>query len=62
MGLGGGALQISIRAWLHSTWVKVLGHACMSVSCVSLTLAFHVLLALNHVDHGCSMVFVRNLM
>lgn len=38
------------------------GHACMSVACVSLTLAFHVLVALHSVDHGCSDVVMMNLM
>ena len=51
-----------IRAWLHSPWVKVLGHECMSVACVSLTLAFHVLVALHHVDHDCCEAVVRNFM
>ncbi len=57
-----GVLHIGIRARLHFPWVKVAGHACMSVSYVSLTLALHVLVALHHVDHGCSKVVMRNLM
>lgn len=55
-------LQISIKAWLRSPWVKVLGHASMTVASVSLTLAFHVLVALHHVNHDCSKVVMRNLM
>ena len=38
------------------------GHACMSVACVSLTLAFHVLVALHHVDHDCIKIVMRKLM
>ena len=38
------------------------GHACMSVACVSLTLAFHALVALHNVDHDCSKVFMGNFM
>ena len=30
------------------------GHACMLVACVSLTLAFHVLVSFHDVVHGCS--------
>ena len=41
---------------------RCVGHACMSVACVSLTLAFHVLVALCNVDHGCSKVVMRSLM
>jgi len=41
---------------------ECVGHACMLVACVSLTLAFHVLVALHHVDHDCSKVVMRNLM
>ena len=38
------------------------GHAYMPVACVSLTLAFHMLVALHNVDHGCSKVSMRSLM
>ena len=55
-------LQIGIRVWLCSPCVKVLGHACMSIACVSLTLAFHVFIALHHVDHDYSKVVMRKLM
>ena len=52
--------------WCQSMVVVSLGecvcHACMLVACVSLTLAFHVLVALHNVDHSCSKVFMRNLM
>ena len=41
---------------------ECVGHACMSFTCVSLTLTFHVLVALHNVDHGCSRVVMRNLM
>jgi len=60
--LGGGVLQIGIRVCLRSNWVKMLGHACISVACVPLTLAFHVLVALHHVDHDFSKVIMRRLM
>jgi len=63
-------LHIGIRAWLHSLWVisgatdmgECLGHACMIFACVALTLAFHVLVALHHIDHSSSKVIMRNLM
>jgi len=42
--------------------VVCVGHEGMSVACVSLTLTFHVLVALHSVDHGCSKVVMRNLM
>lgn len=40
-------LRSGIRAWFtpHTGWVVCVGHACMSVACVSLTLQFHVLVA-----------------
>lgn len=38
------------------------GHASMSVLCVPLTVEFHVIVALHHVDHDCSKVFMRRLM
>lgn len=41
---------------------EYVGHACMSVLCVALTLVFHVLVALHHIDHGSSKVIMRNLM
>ena len=43
-------LQIGIRAKFHSPWVNVL----VMNACVSLTLAFRVLVVLRHVDHDCS--------
>ena len=63
-------LQIGIRAWLCSLFIihgtidiaKCIGHACMSVSCVALTLLFHVVVALRHNDHGSSKVIIRKLM
>ena len=63
-------LQSGIRAWLRSLWVisgatdmgECVGHVCMSVVCVALTLAFHVLVALHHIHHGSSKVIPRNLM
>ena len=63
-------LQIGIRAWLHPFWVisgatnmgEYFFHACMSVVCVALTFAFHVLVAFHHIDLGSSKVIVRNLM
>lgn len=63
-------LQIGIGAWLCSLRVissaidmgECVGHACMSVACVALTLTFHVLLALHHIDHGKSKVILSNLM
>ena len=39
-----------------------IGHACMSVACVSLRLAFHVLVALDHVDHDIINLVMGNLM
>ncbi len=43
-------------------WMLVcVGHACMLVACVSLTLEFHVIVALHNVDHGCSKVVMRTL-
>jgi len=47
---------------LISDGAVCVGLACMSVACVSLTLVFHLLVALHHVDHGCSKVIMRNLM
>ena len=41
---------------------KCVGHACILVACLSLTVAFHVLVALHNVDHDCSKVVMRNLM
>ena len=41
---------------------ECVGYACMSVACVALTLAFHVFVALHHIDHGSSKVIMRNLM
>ena len=41
---------------------ECVGHAYMLVSCVSLTLSFHVFVALHHVDHDCSKVVMKNLM
>jgi len=38
------------------------GHPCMSFMCVSLILALHVLVAFHNGYHGCSDVFMRNLM
>jgi len=57
-------LQSGIRAWFtpQTGWVVCVCHACMLVACVSLTLAFHVLVALHNVDHDCSKVIMRNLM
>jgi len=62
-------LQISIIAWLCSLWVissttnigECVGHACMSVASMVLTLSFHILVALHHMDHGSSKVIIKNL-
>ena len=42
--------------------VECIGHACILVVCVALTLAFHVLVQLHHIDHVSSKVIMRNLM
>ena len=57
-------LQNSIRPWFmpHTRWEVCVGHACMSIACVSHTLAFHVRVALHNVNHGCSKVVMSNLM
>ena len=67
---GRGGLQIGIIAWLFFLWIifgaidmgECVGHAYMSVACVALTLSFHVLVALHHIDHGSSKVIMRNWM
>lgn len=41
---------------------ECVGHACMSVVCGTLTLAFHVIFSLHHIDHGSSEVIMRKLM
>lgn len=38
------------------------GHAFMSVACVALTLAFHMLVPLHRIDHGSGKFIMRNLM
>jgi len=57
-------LQCGIKEWFtpRTGWVVFVDHACMSVACVSLTLAFHVLVALHNVDHGSTKFFIGNLM
>ena len=69
MDLAGGVVIDWYQSKLLSPWDifdtnmgECVGHACTSVSCMSLTLAFHVLVALHHIDHGCSKVIMRNLM
>lgn len=63
-------LQIGIRAWFFSLWVifgatdmgEYVDIACMSVVYVALTLMFHVLISLHHIDHGIIKVIMSNLM
>ena len=58
------------QSWLCSLWViyditnmgECVGHECMSVACVSLTLTFHVLVTLHHIDHASSRIIMSNLM
>jgi len=57
-------LQIGIKACFtpRTGWEVYVGHACMSVACVSLTLVFHVTVECDHADHGCNKVIMRNMM
>jgi len=41
---------------------ECVGHACILVGCVSLTLRLHVFVALQMIDRDCSRVVMRNLM
>jgi len=69
-GPEGGGVTDWYRSGLCSLWVisnttdmgGCVGHTCILVVCVSLTLVFHVLVALQHIDHGCSKVIMRKLM
>ena len=46
-----------------SDWMdSCVGHACVPVACVSLTLVFHVLVSLHRIDHCSSKAIMRNLM
>jgi len=60
--LGGGGVTAWYQSMVALSLGEFIGHACMLVACVSLTLVFHVLVALHHADHDYSKVVMRNLM